>query len=251
MQIGYAAATRIVLLLGLVVTIGAKSQAAPITVDVSVDGVLLQSWNSATLGCGPLAPGVESCTAISNQTVGAFNIRNLNLTLQAMAIANANLGVDNTDGVAHRLTVDIILTVPGTGGNPSGVSGTLAGSYTDGITPAPGDDIATLTAPTGSAIYTALLDNVIFGPGTMRADPFATPNTTTSANLSPTNYGLPNPPGLPGPAVASTITLRFDFILTPQDQAGLQGSLRIVPEPGTAMLLGLGLIALARVGRSR
>ena len=97
--------------------------------------MLVQSWNSAALGCAAGPPGVEFCTAISNQVAGDFEINNLNLTLQSMAIANANISVDNLDTLAsHRLTVDIILTVPGTAGGPSGVSGTLGGSITDGIT---------------------------------------------------------------------------------------------------------------------
>lgn len=250
MQIGFGVATRIALLLGLVVAIGARSQAAPILVEVRSDGVLVQSWNSAALGCAAGPPGVEFCTAISNQSAGDFNIRSLNLTLQSMAIANANLAVDNVDTATHQLTVDIILTVPGTAGGPSGVSGTLAGSITDGITGVDvGDDVATMTAPLNSAIYTSLLDNIFYNE--MRGDPFTLGPTATSTPLGPTNFGLPNPPGALGPAVASTITLRFDFELTPRDQAGLQGSLRITPEPGTAMLLGLGLIALARVGRRR
>jgi hypothetical protein len=254
MQNGYGLASRIVLLVGLLLAVGAPSQGAPVLVEVRSDGILVQSWNSAALGCAAGPPGVEFCTAISNQAAGDFNIRSLNLTLQAMAIANANLAVDNVDSIAasHRLTVDIILSVPGTSGGASGVSGTLGGSITDGITGTdPGDDDARLLAPLGSAVYTALLDNAIFAPGTMRPNPYQLGPTATSAALPPTNYGLPNPPGSAGPPVASTITLRFDFELTKRDQAGLQGSLRVTPEPSTALLLGLGLAALAAAGRRR
>jgi|SoiMethySBSTD1v2_1073268.scaffolds.fasta_scaffold476616_2 hypothetical protein len=253
MQNGYAAAMRI-LLLGLVVAIGARSQAAPIVVEVRSDNVLVQTWNSAALGCAAGPPGVEFCNGIVNQSAGAFQINNLNLTVQSLAIANAVISVDNLDTSSHRLTVDIILTVPSTGLNLTGVSGALGGSITDGITDPVdvGDDNAVMSnnGP-GTAFYTALLDNNFYQA--LGADPLQLGPTATSASLTPSNFGLPNPPGQAGPAIASTITLRYDFTLTPRDQAGLNGNLRVtvVPEPSTAMLLVLGLAALAQAGRRR
>jgi hypothetical protein len=249
MQIGYGVATRIVLLAGLFVAVGAPSQGAPILVEVRSDNVLVQSWNSAALGCAVVAPGTESC-GIANQAAGNFTISNLNLFLQPTSIANAAITVQNNDTVAHRLTVDVILSMS-SAGFPIETSGTLGGSLTDGITPSPGDDTATLTALVGSALYTALLDNISYQ--TLHPLPSGSFSTATSTSVTTTNFGFPLPPSLPGPPVASTITLRYDFSLTGQDQASLNGSLRteVIPEPGTAMLLGLGLVALANVRRRR
>jgi PEP-CTERM motif len=253
MQNGYAAATRIVLL-GLVVAIGAKSQAAPITVEVRTDTVLVQTWNSAALGCTVIVAGVESCQAINNSNplnnfdTGHFNFTSVNLQLTSNSITIGNISVDNQDTATHQLTVDIILSVPNTGPNTK-TSGSLAGSITDGITPADDDGNVTISTVAGSALYTALLDNVVWQTLSAHATSYSDPASFTLP--TPNNFGFPSPPSLASPTITSTITLRYDFTLTAKDQAGLQGSLRSVPEPGTAMLVGLGLIALARAGRRR
>lgn len=60
-------------------------------------------------------------------------------------------------------------------------------------------------------------------------------------------------PLVTGPAVAASIGLRIDFLLTGQDQASFTSNFVVVPvpEPGTAALLGLGLLVFAIRARRR
>ena len=49
--------------------------------------------------------------------------------------------------------------------------------------------------------------------------------------------------------VATSIGLEFRFILSPGDSASVTGRFEIIPEPGTALLLGAGLVGLGLRGR--
>ncbi|MEZ4218572.1 MAG: PEP-CTERM sorting domain-containing protein [Myxococcota bacterium] len=54
-----------------------------------------------------------------------------------------------------------------------------------------------------------------------------------------------------GPAVATSIGLTITFDLTPGNSASILSRFELVPEPGTALLVGIGLVGLAGARRHR
>jgi hypothetical protein len=105
-------------------------------------------------------------------------------------------------------------------------------------------------ADAGTAVYTALIDGgsvqTLKNPAyTLTCiAPFC--SVTDSAS-----FGIPTP--IVGPAALSTIAIRLQFTLSPGDSAGLTSVFNItaVPEPVTALMMGLGLLGLGLAGRRR
>jgi hypothetical protein len=244
MQIGYRVASCVLLLAGSLFAIALPSAAATIDVEFRSDGALVATLDESQLGatCTAGTP-LENCV-VSGLAVGDFDV-DLDMLISATGINSAGLSVQNLGADTERLTVDIILTTGTVTGATAG--GNIGGSVTDGISGA-GDGTATMSTVLGSALYSALVDGSSFQ--TMHADPFSVTATGSgSTSVTADSFGLP---GLTEPVpggVASTIRLRYDFTLTAEDTASLNGNFIVVPEPGTALLLAIGLIALANPRR--
>lgn len=100
----------------------------------------------------------------------------------------------------------------------------------------------------GNPLYSAELDGVPLAGTSLVDDPFSVSGTLFSPGHVPGESFA----GVVGPAVSSTIGIRFRFDLDPFSKTLLTAKLEVVPipEPGTALLLVLGLALLAGVRRT-
>jgi hypothetical protein len=249
MQIGSFAATRAVVLLGLVVLAAAPSRAVDFTLDVLVGGVQVGTTLNATqLGCVDTGTDTASCNGqdITLAIPGGNVSIDLGLSIDNDPVVAGLTAVQNNSPGTQQFT--LIFTLPVA---PILVPTLTGGSVAGGVTDNGGG--ATLSSPPGSAFYTALIDNVVYqllfpGPDPLNAPAFE------SADLVPAAFGTPIP-SQAGPTVSTNIKLMYDFNLTGGDSASFTGVFVVepIPEPSTALLLGLGLglVGLARAGRRR
>ena len=246
MQIGSRVALRLVLLVASLLVVAAPSQAIQFTLDVSVGGVSAGSLDAGQLGCVDGASFTATCSA-QNLTVGDLLITNLDLFLDSDPVVSGEVAVQNIGFVTNQFT--LIFTLP-TG--PIGAPTTLTGgSVAGGVTDNDGTG-ATLSTLPGSAFYSALIDGVTHQMLFPHSVVLNAPAFDSADLVPPGAFGTPIP-SLPGPAVVTSIGIQYDFNLTAQDAASFTGVFVVqpVPEPSTALLLGLGLALVAKGGRRR
>ena len=217
----------------------APSRAVPaFTVDINAGGAVL-SLTQADFTC------TQGGTVCSDSGLSAGGMQfDLGFNVNTDPSLSASVSVLNNSGGTQQFTALFTATGVGTSGNLTLTEGGISGGATSNTKAG-----ATLAAPAGSAFYTALIDGAKYLP-LLYPNPFSLPvPASMSANFADASFG----PNQPGPAIVDSVGIKLDFTLTDQDSASMSGTfnLKPVPEPGTALLLGVGLVLMARRERRR
>ncbi len=135
----------------------------------------------------------------------------------------------NTTLVDQEFTVTVTSPIAPIGGNTI-MQGTIGGSLVDN----PGNDPgATLAAPSGGAIYTALIDgNAV---QTLHDDPFSFSVPDVTADSIP-GAGFSN---VAGPPAFTSIGIQHTFFLSAGDSVTFSSAFTVIPTPATLAVLGL------------
>jgi hypothetical protein len=242
MTIRRCRATLVVLSAVVVLGLGSAASAnhvPSLELEVMIGGASVGTYNEDELGCSSTGGQSFECTGTNLQVGGqdGVNLDSWDLLLDADPVVTGTTALTNLNSSAQQFT--LIFTLPTTVSPSSLMGGSLQGGMTDND----GDGV-TLSAPTASALYTALIDGV--SQQTLYADPSSfSAGMFLSGNVPNIDWGTPIP-SAPGPAVLTDIKIKLDFVLTGKDSASLTGNFVVlpIPEPSTALMLGLGLAVL-------
>lgn len=206
------------------------------------NGGYLGGVDENALGCTSTGPYTAACTG-GGATFGDLTINSWSMNVDEDPVISGITSVTNNSNAIQTFTLIFTLAIA----PPIVPSSLMGGSIQGGVTDNNGDG-ATLATTAGDAFYRAQIDGV--NVAALYNDPASViAGIYLSNNLPASAFGTPIP-SQPGPQVLTDIGIRLKFTLTPGDSASFTSNFVVlpIPEPGMAVLLGLGfgLLGIAR-----
>ena len=221
---------------------------------IAQEGLGSMTLSGADLGCiideegGKNGQGSFACQGIgqsltADPALGTWQISNWQITGEFDPSVSQAFGFTNLGAPAVFTIVTSSPVAPILGASLMG--GSTGGSTTD----ANFDGLGGVSTSAPDPFFTGLIDGVAAAGAALHPDPFSTapyPAAGGTVNIPSTSFGLPGPT-VPGPAVTTSIGIQNKFSLSGGDSIASTNAfiVEVIPEPSTALLLGVGLAALA------
>lgn len=232
--------------LGLASLFASNADAVSISVGFAnnPDSVRTLSDKDAGLGCTSAGDQGQLACVGSGLNNGTWSLDNWNLQTDPDPTINNVFAVTNNTAGTQSFLVTVTLPTGIVFGPPSYIRGSIQGGATDN-----NFNGVTLSNTGTTSIYDGLIDGV--SVRTLFDNP-TTASGVGSVSLGTASFGIPIQESVAVATLTSIgLTLRFD--LSAGDSASFTSVFDVqpIPEPGTALLMGLGLAALAAGRRAR
>ncbi len=223
-----------------------EAQAVSISVGFAGNEASFQTLTDADQGLGCASAGELGelrCIGSGFNAGNNWTLDDWNLFVDPDPTVSNVFSVTNNTDFTQSFVVSVTLPSSIVFGPPSFIRGSIQGGATDN-----NFDGVTLSNTGATSIYDGLIDGV--SVRTLFDDP-TTASGFGSVSLGAASFGIPVQESV---FVATTtsiaLTLRFD--LSARDSASFTSLFDVqpIPEPGTALLMGLGLAGLAARRRS-